>query len=469
MTLRSIPLIVLVASAAIAAQAPAPRTIALHAARVLDPATGLVMPNGVVAVKGDRIDSVTAAPPAGADVQLIDLGTLTLMPGLVDGHTHNLLQPEDEVTPPVLHKSQAYRTIEGVRAARLNLEAGFTTMRDLDSEGAGFADVALRDAINKGIVSGPRLLVATYALTITGGHMNLSGMNPDLALPDPAALTDSRDAMIAEIRREVKYGADWIKIYATGTLRHVDRATLEPLPQLTTDDVRAIVAEAARWRKDVAAHAYGGAGARAAVEGGVRSIEHGMMLDDDTLRLMVERGTYWCPTLSVYMPEAGLEPPSDPSTLREPQGRPEPSRGTTGSPLDKLGVTLSNAEGSGSSRAQSRDDFTKRIIASHKRAFQAAMKLGVKIVFGTDVGAFPHGTGAREFKYMVDYGMSPIEAIRSTTTRAAELLRLERRIGTLVSGAYADVIAVDGDPLADITALSRVRFVMKGGEIVKRP
>jgi imidazolonepropionase-like amidohydrolase len=190
------------------------------------------------------------------------------------------------------------------------------------------------------------------------------------------------------------------------------------------EEVRAIVSEAARWRKDVAAHAYGGAGARAAIEGGVRSIEHGMMLDDDTLKMMAARGTFWCPTLSVYMPDVGLEPPSE---------------------------------------------FTKRIVASHKRAFQSAMRLGVNVAFGTDVGAFPHGTGAREFRHMVDYGMTPIDAVRSATTRAAELLRMDGQIGTLSAGAYADVVGVDGDPLADIGALSRVRFVMKGGEIVKRP
>ncbi len=419
MIIRSVIVVGLLAAGPFAVQPAPARLVALRAARVLDPVSGRMTPNGVIVVKGERIDSVATTPPPGAEP--IDLGNLTLMPGLVDGHTHVLLQPDDEVTPPVLYKSQAYRTIEGVRAVKLDLEAGFTTLRDLDSEGAGFADVALRDAINKGVVPGPRLLVSTYALTITGGHMNLSGMNPDLALPDPAALADSRDAMIAEIRREVKYGADWIKIYATGTLRHVDRATLEPLPQLSTDEVRAIVAEASRWRKDVAAHAYGGAGARAAVEGGVRSLEHGMMLDDDTLRLMAQRGTYWCPTLSVYVPDGKVDEP----------------------------------------------DFTNRIVASHKRAFQAAMKLGVKIVFGTDVGAFPHGTSAREFVRMVDYGMTPLEAIRSATTRAAELLRMEKQIGTLAAGAYADVIAVDGDPLADISALQRVRFVMKGGKVVK--
>jgi len=414
------------ASVALASIAPlagqrAPETVlALRAARALDPVAGVTRPDAVIVVRGARIVSVGGTVPAGARV--IDLDGLTLMPGLIDGHAHNLLQPEDEVTPPVLVKSQAARTIQGVAAARRNLEAGFTTMRDVDSEGAGFADVALRDAIRQGIVPGPRLFVSTWALSITAGHMNLTGVNPDLALPDLAALTDSRDAMVAEVRRQVKYGADWIKLYATGTLRHVDRTTLEPLSQVSVEDVRAVVQEAARWRKDVAAHAYGGEGARNAIAGGARSIEHGMMLDEGIIAMMVERGVFWCPTLSVYMPEAGL---------------PE-------------------AEG----------DFQRRIIESHKRSFQAAMRAGVKIVFGTDVGAFPHGTGAREFGYMVDYGMPPIEAVRSATTRAAELLRMEGQAGTLAAGAFADLIAVDGDPLADVTALQRVRFVMKEGEVV---
>jgi imidazolonepropionase-like amidohydrolase len=401
--------------------AQTPRTVVVRAARMLDPVAGRIVASPTIVIVGDRIQSVGGgAVPAGATT--MDLGDLTLLPGLVDSHTHNLLEPEDEITPPVFTKSQAYRAIEGVSAARKNLEAGFTTMRDLDSEGAGFADVALRDAINKGVVPGPRLLVATYALTITGGHMNLAGMSPDIALPDPATLTDSRDAMIAEIRREVKYGADWIKLYATGTLRHVNRETLEPLPQVSLDDVKAVVTEAARWRKDVAAHAYGGVGARNAVEGGVRSIEHGWILDDDTLRLMVQKGTFWCPTLSVFRPEADLEKPSD---------------------------------------------FTRRVVESHKRTFQAAMKAGVKIVFGTDVGAFPHGTNNREFTYMVEYGMTPLEAIRSATTRAAELLRMEKDIGVIAPGHYADIIAVQGDPLQNIEAIKNVRFVMKGGEVFR--
>jgi imidazolonepropionase-like amidohydrolase len=334
------------------------------------------------------------------------------------------LQPEDEKwPPPVVYKTQSFRTIQGVAAVRQELEAGFTTLRDVDSEGAGFADVDLREAISRGIIPGPRLLVATLAITITAGHMNLTGVNPELRMPDPAALADTRDEMISEVRRQVKGGADWIKIYATGTLRHVDRTTLEPVSQLSLDDVQAIVSEAHRWRKDVAAHAYGGDGAKNAIRGGVRSIEHGMLLDDEAVDLLKQHGTYWVPTLAVYA--AGLD-------------------------ADKT-------------------DFTRRIVDRHKQSFQKALARGVKIVFGTDAGAIEHGTQAVEFGRMVDYGMKPLEAIRAATTVAAELLRMEGQIGALTPGAYADVIAVEGSPLEDITALQRVRFVMKNGAVAKQP
>src|SRR5215471_13209409 len=267
---------------------------AIKCGRLINPVDGSVTQNAVIIVRGELITQVGSnlAVPAGA--KIIDLSAYTVLPGLIDCHTHVLLQPEDEKgPPPVITKSQAFRTVQVVAAAKKDLEAGFTTMRDLDSEGAGFADVAIRDGINRGIVPGPRFFVSTYALTITGGHMNNSGLNPDIQIPDPAPLTDSRDAMIAEVRREIKYGADWIKIYATGTLRHVDPVTLEPLSQVSVEDVKAVVQEAARWHRDVAAHAYGGQGAKNAILGGVRSIEHGMLMDDDTLKLLVENGTYW--------------------------------------------------------------------------------------------------------------------------------------------------------------------------------
>jgi imidazolonepropionase-like amidohydrolase len=398
--------------------------IALRCGALLDPANGSVTAGAVVLVRGGRIEAVGSgiAVPAGAKV--VDLSRHTCLPGLIDSHTHVLLQPEDERgAPPVVVKSLAFRTVQGVAAAKKDLEAGFTTMRDLDSEGAGFADVSIRDAINKGIIPGPRLLVSTYALTITGGHMNQHGLNPDLPVPDLATLTDSREAMIAEVRREVKYGADWIKVYATGTLRHVDPVTLESLSQFSEEDLRAVVEEAKRWHRDVSAHAYGGEGAKNAIRAGVRSIEHGMLLDDEALRLMVERGTFWCPTLSVYIPESKEED----------------------------------------------TELRRRIVANHKEVFRKAMKMGVKIAFGTDAGAIEHGTQARELVRMVDYGMPPLEAIRSATVRGAELLRLEKEIGTVEPGKAADVIAVEGDPLTDIAVLTRVAFVMKGGEVYKAP
>jgi imidazolonepropionase-like amidohydrolase len=392
---------------------------AIKCGRLINPVDGSVTQGAVILVRGELIEQVGAGLTIPSGARVIDLSAYTVLPGLIDCHTHVMLQPEDERgAPPVVVKSQAFRTVQAVAAARRDLEAGFTTMRDLDSEGAGFAD-----GINRGIIPGPRLFVSTLALTITGGHMNNAGLNPDIPIPEPATLTDSRDAMIAEVRREVKYGADWIKLYATGTMRHVHPATLEPLSQVSLEDVKAVVAEAARWHRDVAAHAYGGDGAKNAIRGGVRSIEHGMLLDDEALKLMVDRGTYWCPTLSVYFPE---------------------------SPEDNT-------------------EFRRRIVEHHKAVFQKAMRMGVKICFGTDVGAFEHGSSAREFVRMVEYGMKPLEAVRSATTRAAELLRMERKLGSVEAGKIADVIAVEGNPLDDIRALGRVAFVMKAGLVQKSP
>ena len=397
---------------------------AIRCGQLLNPVDGSLTRNAVIIVRGDRIEQVGADVKIPDGARLIDLSAHTVMPGLIDSHTHILLQPEDERgAPPVITKSQAFRTVQGVAAARKDLEAGFTTLRDVDSEGAGFADVSIRDAINRGIIPGPRLLVSTLSITITGGHMNNAGLNPDIFVPEPAAIADSRDAMIAEVRRQVKYGADWIKLYATGTLRHVDPTSLEPLGQVSLEDVQAIVTEAKRWHRDVAAHAYGGDGAKSAIRGGVRSIEHGMMLDDEALKLMVEHGTYWCPTLSTYIP------------------------------------------------ATEEDDteLQRKIVASHKEVFEKAMRMGVKIAFGTDVGAYEHGTSAREFVWMVDYGMKPIDAIRSATVRGSELLRMESQIGTIEPGKFADVIAVEGNPLDDIAVLAQVAFVMKAGQVYKSP
>jgi imidazolonepropionase-like amidohydrolase len=406
------------------ASAQSAEVTVIRCGRLINPVDGSVTQNAVIIARGPSIEQVGQGLPVPAGARVLDLSAYTVLPGLIDCHTHILLQPEDERgAPPVITKSQAFRTVQGVAAAKRDLEAGFTTMRDLDSEGAGFADVAIRDGINKGIIPGPRLYVSTLSLTITAGHMNNAGLNPDIQIPDPAALVDSRDQMVAEVRRQVKYGADWIKLYATGTLRHINPVTLEPVSQVSEEEVRAVVAEARRWGRDVAAHAYGGEGANNAIRGGVRSIEHGMLMNDETLKLMVDRGVFWCPTLGVYIPE----------------------------------------------HEEDNTDLRRRIVANHKEVFQKAMRLGVKIAFGTDVGAYEHGTSAREFKLMVDYGMKPIDAIRAATLRGAELLRMERQIGTIEPGKFADVIAVEGNPLEDIRAMGRVVFVMKAGKVYKSP
>ncbi|HWP81717.1 MAG TPA: amidohydrolase family protein [Bacteroidota bacterium] len=398
-----------------------PQATAIKAGRLLDPKSGNLLPNQTIVIEGGRIISIGSHITIPSDVTVIDLSNLTVLPGLIDCHTHVLLQPEDERgIPPNVGKTQAFRTVQGVAAAKKNLEAGFTTLRDVDSEGAEFADVAIRDGINKGIIPGPRMLVSTLALSITGGHMNVY-LNPALHIPNLAAMADSKEAMVAEVRRQIKYGADWIKLYATGTLRHINPQTLEPMSQVSIEEVQAVVNEAKRFGKDVAAHAYGGEGAKNAILGGARSIEHGMLMDDEILRLMVQKGTYWCPTLGVYIPE---HPEDD-------------------------------------------TEFRRRIVARHREVFQKAMKMGVKIAFGTDVGAYAHGTSVREFILMVDYGMKPLDAIRSATLTASELLRMEREIGTLEPGKYADIIAVEGNPLENIRALERVKFVMKEGKTYK--
>ena len=408
------------------AQQAAGGAVVVRAGRVIDGLSAEPLGPSNILIEGGRITAVGPDVVIPAAAHVIDLSDYTVLPGLIDAHTHVLFAPQDGKNP-VLEKSVAFRALEGAAAARASLEAGFTTLRDLDSEGADFADVAVRDAIAQGLIPGPRMVVATMALSITGGHMNLVGLAPaiDQRVPQLATMTDTVDEMIREIRRQVKYGADWIKLYANGTLRHVDPDTLEPLAQVDEDEVRAVVEEARRWRRDVAAHAYGGDGARAAVLGGVRSIEHGILLERDVLELMVERGTYFSPTLSNFTRTTALS------------SYPE--------------------------------DFAERIHSRHAEAFQTALSLGVKIAFGTDAGRVRHGTNAGEFELMVGLGMSPMHAIQSATSVAAELLRLEGEIGAVKPGLHADLIAVQGNPLDDIGLLKDVRFVMKGGIIVKTP
>jgi len=403
---------------------PHSERLAVRAGLLIDGSNREPVRDAVVLIEKDRIAAVGRDVRIPPDTDVIDLSAYTVLPGLIDAHTHVCFAPQDG-KDPVLTKSVAFRALQGAAAVRASLNAGFTTLRDTDSEGAGFADVAVRDAVNQGLIPGSRLFVSTMGISITGGHMNLNGLAPeiDMRLPQVATLTDSLDEMIRAVRQQVKYGTDWIKVYATSTLRQIDPKTLESIAQFSEAELRAIVQEAARWRKDVAAHAYGGEGAKAAVRAGVRTIEHGMFLDDETLQLMVERGTYWCPTLSNMRREYAL--------------------------------------------ANYSESYANRIMECHRQTLRRALKLNVKIAFGTDAGRFPHGRNAEEFVLMVDAGMEPMRAIQTATSVAAELLRAQDNIGSIKKGCLSDLIAVAGNPLEDISVLSEVQFVMKAGSIVK--
>jgi len=399
----------------------------IHAGHLVDPGEGSVQAGIDLLVEGDRIAKVGPKLAAPAGAAEIDLREMTVLPGLIDSHTHVCLTPDYQEKNPVLYKTNPYRALEALSGARANLMAGFTTLRDLDNEGADMADIAVRDAIREGLFVGPRMIVSGWAISITGGHMNLTGLSPsvDRKLEQLAIMADSRDAAVAAIRDQVKAGVDFIKIYATGTTRHIDRNTLEPLSQYSEEEIRAMVEEAARWGKDVAAHAYGGRGAWNAVAAGVRSLEHGMFLDDRTLDLMAEKGTFWCPTMSVYVPDEKTKPEDRP--------------------------------------------LFDQIVERHRDTFVRAMARGVKIAFGTDVGSVPHGTGWKELERMAGYGMAPMDVLRSATVTGAELIHREKDLGRLAPGYLADIIAVRGRPDREISALRDVGFVMVGGEVVKRP
>ena len=402
------------------------RLIAIRAGRLFDPGEGRLLTDQVVLVQGNRIVDVGPADrvKVPADTQLIDLRQATVLPGLIDAHTHLFLTGESHgrYEEQLLKESWQYRTIEAVVNARQDLEAGFTALRDLETEGAMYGDVDVRNAINRGLIPGPRLQVVTRALSTTGGYP-LEGYSPEVPVPAGAQIVDSPWAARQAVREQIKYGADLIKIYSTHRFHFTPEGRLESTPTFTLEEIQAIVDEAHREGVKVACHAYGGPGLHNCLDAGVDSIEHGLDLDDSAIQKMLQKGIWYVPTLYAYE----NEPEED---LR--------------------------ASGGKTSRAR-----------IHEVSFRHAVARGVKIAFGTDVGPFPHGTQAKEFEFMVRFGMTPVQAIRAATASAAELMGWQDRIGSIVKGKFADIIAVSGDPVTDITELERMKFVMKDGQVVR--
>jgi len=414
------------------AAAQEPAVIVIRAGALLDGKSAEARRNQVVLIRGNRIEAVgdAAAVKVPAGAQVIDLSRATVLPGLIDTHTHIFLQGYDpDYDTQLLKQGMAYRSARAVVAARRALEQGFTTIRDLETEGAGYGDVGIKRAIEDGHIPGPRMFVVGPSISTTGGYLP-HGYDPSLDLPTGAQLVDGPVEARKAARRQMEHGADWIKVYMTHR-SWVDDAgadnagRLVSQPTLTLEEIQAIVHEVHGWGRKVSCHAYGGEGLHRALDGGCDSIEHGLDLDDAAVRKMAERGTWYVPTLSPYY------------YYWDPEN-------TALGRLDRKRVEV------------------------HGPSFQKAMKAGVKIAFGTDAGGFPWSEPmAQEFRRMVELGMSPADAVRAATSRAAELLGMEGKLGVIARGAYADVIAVEADPLQDINALGRVRFVMKDGKVFK--
>ena len=418
----------LVAAAALAgAASPAPEapTLVVHAAHLVDPAAGRVLDDVVIVVSGDRVSAVgtSATTPVPAGTPRIELGSATVLPGLIDVHVHLTSNASDEGLNGLV-KTTAREGIDGVANARKTLEAGFTTVRNVGA--GGFSDVALRDAINEGEIEGPRMLVSGPPLGATGGHADDNLLPFDYHHVSEGA-ADGPWALRAKVRQNVKYGADLIKFMATGgVLSHGDSVDGQ---QMTQDEMNAVVEEAHMWGRRVAVHAHGASGIRGAILAGADSIEHASLIDDEGIRLAKARGTYL--SMDIY---------NDDFILAEGE-----RNGIEPASLDK-----------------------ERQIGRLQRAnFQKAVKAGVKMAFGTDAGVYPHGDNARQFPVMVTYGMTSMQAIQAATVNAADLLGWSGKVGRIAPGFYADLIAVDGDPVADVRALERVRFVMKGGVVWK--
>jgi len=415
-------LMLLAAVASLAQTADAPKTVVIRAGRLLDVKTGRLLSQQEIVIEGDRIKEVRTWGLAPSGEKYIDLTQATVLPGLIDAHTHITFNPNFGYS--ALAISVPREALIGAHNAKITLEAGFTTIRNVGAK--GYADVALRDAVNAGDVPGPRMLVSGPALSITGGHCD-NNLLPFDYHATGGGVADGVEEVQHKTREIIKYGADLIKVCATGgVLSHGDNPQAS---QYTLEEMKAIVADAHRLGRRVAAHAHGAEGIRWASMAGVDSIEHGSYIDDAAIAEMKKNGTYLVPTL--YLMDWFFE-----------------NAEKIGTPAELV------AKG-------------KEVMPAARKNVARAFAAGVKVGFGTDAAVYPHGLNAREFAVMVKLGLTPLQAIQSATVNDADLLGWSDKVGTIEPGKWADIIAVDGDPLADVTTLERVKFVMKGGEVVK--
>ena len=427
--LRLLPILA-IAATSLPAQMPDSGVTIIRAGRLIDGVSDQVATDQAIVVRGGRIATVGAwgrtQRPSGARV--IDLSNATVLPGLIDNHTHLLMQGDittADYNEQLLEQSIPYRAILGARNAQRALMQGFTALRDVETEGAMYADVDIKRAINRGEIPGPRLWVATRAMAPTGAY-GITTPNWELRLPTGVQIVDGADNIRQAVREQVRNGADLIKFYADRAYFVGPDSQLHSQPNYTLEEARALVDEAHRLRRPVAAHAIGREGLEIALQAGANTIEHGMGITPEIARRMAQQGVFWCPTLYVGEYVA-------------------PGRSATGNPI---WMTL---------------------LEYHRRAFGNALQAGVKVSYGTDVGGFAWDVPMiADFPIMVRMGMTPMQAIKSATSVAADLLGQSQNIGSLQAGRYADIIAVSADPLQDVANLGRVSFVMKGGAVYRQ-